>query len=188
MDTGLVERSARGDSSAFDALVTPLVPRLHGVALRMLRDLDAADDATQDALVSAWRQLPRLRRADRFEAWLWRILVRACYAESDRRRRTRSRVQALDPNEPEVGDPFGMVDQRDALERAFERLPAEQRASLVLRHYLGFDSSEIAEILEIRPATARTRLHYAHRARRAALDADARTVPGAAENTLGAAR
>ena len=80
MDTRLVERSKKGDSGAFDALISPLVARLHGVALRMLHDVDAADDATQDALVSAWRQLPKLRRADRFEAWLWRILVRSCYA------------------------------------------------------------------------------------------------------------
>ena len=173
----LVERSRRGDASAFDALVTPMVERLHGAALRMLRDVDAADDATQDALVSAWRRLPKLRQADRFEPWLWRILVRSCYAESDRRRRSRDRIQTLTPGLRERGDPFGDVDQRDALERAFERLPEEQRSVLVLRHYLGMSSEEVAEILGIRPTTARTRLHYAHRAIRAALDADARSAP-----------
>jgi len=188
LDTDLVERSMKGDSGAFDTLVSPLVSRLHGVVLRMLRDLDAADDATQDALVSAWRQLPKLRRADRFEAWLWRILVRSCYAESDRRRRARTRLQPLDPNEHERSDPFGNVAQRDALERAFERLPEEQRAALVLRHYLGFSSNEIADVMEIRPTTARTRLHYAHRAMRAALEADARTVPDAAASSYGAVR
>jgi RNA polymerase sigma-70 factor (ECF subfamily) len=175
MDTGLVGRSKRGDAGAFDALVAPLVERLHGVALRMLRDVDAADDATQDALVSAWRQLPKLRRADRFEPWLWRILVRSCYAESGRRRRSQARIQYLAPEPREHGDPFGDVDQRDALERAFGRLPEEQRGVLVLRHYLGFSSEEIADVMEIRPGTARTRLHYAHRAMRAALDADARS-------------
>ena len=185
----LVERSRRGDASAFDALVTPMVERLHGAALRMLRDVDAADDATQDALVSAWRRLPKLRQADRFEPWLWRILVRSCYAESDRRRRSRDRIQTLTPGLRERGDPFGDVDQRDALERAFERLPEEQRSVLVLRHYLGMSSEEVAEILGIRPTTARTRLHYAHRAIRAALDADSRSAPalGPTRN-LGAAR
>ena len=68
------------------------------------------------------------------------------------------------------------VADRDLLERGFRRLPPDQRAILVLHHYLGFEPSEIAETLGIPAGTARSRLHHAHRAMRAALEADARTT------------
>ena len=73
-----------------------------------------------------------------------------------------------------IRDDFLGVGDRDQLERGFRRLPPEQRAILVLRHYAGMEPGEIAETLAIPAGTARSRLHHAHRAMRAALEADAR--------------
>jgi RNA polymerase sigma-70 factor (ECF subfamily) len=175
VDRDLVQRAQRGDRDAFAVLVRTHGDRLFGVARRILREIDLADDAVQQALVIAWRELPRLREPDRFEAWLIRILVRICFETSRASRRASVHVVPLDGVvEPTTADPLVSIAERDQLERAFHRLPPEQRAILVLRHYLGLEPTEIAETLGIPPGTARSRLHYAHREMRAALEADAR--------------
>ena len=173
MDRDLVELAQRGDREAFALLERANVDGLFAVAQRILRDVDRAEDATQQTLVIAWRQLRRLRDPDRFVAWLHRILVNACYAELARTRRWSANVRVLSLEDQAPRDELTVAD-RDQLERGFRRLPPEQRASLVLHHYVGLEPAEIAERLGIPPGTARSRLHYAHRAMRAALDADAR--------------
>src|SRR5829696_4266179 len=75
----LVERARAGDHEAFTVLVDQVVPRLFNVARLILRDRDAADDATQEALVRAWRDLPGLRDPERFEGWMYRLTVHACH-------------------------------------------------------------------------------------------------------------
>ncbi len=175
VDRDLVQQAQRGDRDAFAILVRTHGDRMFGVARRILRQIDLADDAVQQALVIAWRELPRLREPDRFEAWLTRILVRVCYETSRASRLTSIHVVPLElAAEPVSADPAVSIAQRDQLERAFDRLPPEQRAILVLRHYLGLEPTEIAETLGIPAGTARSRLHYAHREMRAALEADAR--------------
>ena len=175
MERALVERARHGDRDAFASLVHELSDRLYAVAYRILRDTGLAEDALQNALVAAWRQLPHLRDDGRFEAWLTRILVRICYETSRASRRASIHVVPIElAVEPTSADPAVSIAQRDQLERAFDRLPSEQRAILVLRHYLGLEPSEIAETLGIPAGTARSRLHYAHREMRAALEADAR--------------
>jgi RNA polymerase sigma-70 factor (ECF subfamily) len=79
MDTNLVTRAQHGDEQAFASLAVACGDRLHAVAHRILRDTDLAEDATQQALVSIWRDLPQLRDPARFDAWSYRLLVRACY-------------------------------------------------------------------------------------------------------------
>ena len=124
----------------------------------------------------AWRDLPGLRDPDRFDAWLHRLVVRACLVEAKRERRRISNLLVLPMDVPTTDDDFLSVADRDQLERGFRRLPPEQRALLVLRHFEGRDQAEIAEILGIPVGTVRSRLHHAHRAMRAALDADARVI------------
>ncbi|HET7030093.1 MAG TPA: sigma-70 family RNA polymerase sigma factor [Candidatus Limnocylindrales bacterium] len=174
VDRDLVEQSQRGDREAFAILARSRGDRLYGVARRILRDVDLAEDAVQQALVIAWRELPRLRDPDRFDAWLQRTLVHACYAESRRRRLWTVNVRVLPVDGPAGPDEVGAIADRDEIESAFKRLPPEQRAILVLHHYLGLESGEIGEVLDIPAGTARSRLHYAHRAMRAILEADAR--------------
>jgi RNA polymerase sigma-70 factor, ECF subfamily len=173
MERELVVRARSGDEEAFSDLAFATADRLFAVAQRILRDVDLAEDATQRAIVTIWRELPGLRDPDRFRAWSYRILVNACYGEARRERRWSAGLHVLGTNE--VGaDPSGPVVDRDQLERAFRRLPPEQRAVLVLQHYLDRSLPEIAEILAIPVGTVRSRIHYAKRAMRAALEADER--------------
>src|SRR3954452_5949479 len=86
VDRDLVEQAQRGDREAFAVLARTRADMLFGIARRILRDVDLAEDAVQQALVIAWRELPRLRDPDRFDAWLQRTLVHACYAEARRKR------------------------------------------------------------------------------------------------------
>lgn len=180
MRQDLVSRARRGDEAAFGELATGIVDRLFAIAYRILRDVDAANDAAQEALVKIWRELPALRDADRFDAWSYRILVNACYAESRRLRRPPPTALAMPT---QVGsDPIGAVVDRDQLERGFHRLPAEQRAALVLQHYLDLPLTDIAEVMGVPVGTVRSRLHYARESMRAALEADMRAAdqrPGA---------
>ena len=176
MDRDLVELARGGDQGAFMALVRPRSDRLFAIAQRILRDVDRAEDALQDALVIAWRDLRGLRDPDRFDAWLRRLVVNICIRQATRERRRSVRLRVLPVDGPAAPDELLTVADRDQLERGFRRLPPEQRAVLVLHHFLGYAPREIAETLGIPPGTARSRLHNAHRAIRAALDADARVT------------
>ena len=106
------------------------------VAHRILRDIDLAEDATQQALLSIWRDLPQLRDPARFSAWSYRLLVRACYAEGRRTRTWSPNLRLLPADEPSTGEGLGPVVDRDQLERGFRRLSIDHRAVVVLHHYL----------------------------------------------------
>jgi RNA polymerase sigma-70 factor (ECF subfamily) len=172
MMRGIVERAMRGDREAFGLLVNATSDRMYAIATRILRDVDLAEDALQSSLVTAWRELPRLRDPDRFEAWLRRLLVHACYAEARRRRQWAGNVRVLPVDGPAGGDEMLSVADRDALDRAFRRLTVEQRAVFVLHHHIGLPLVEIADTLGIPAGTARSRLHYATRLLRSAIEAD----------------
>jgi RNA polymerase sigma-70 factor (ECF subfamily) len=172
----LVVRAQSGDQEAFAALVQMTSDRLYALAARILRDNDLAEDALQGALVSAWRQLPTLRDPDRFEAWVHRVLVHACYAEARRRRSWAANIRVLPVDGPAAPDSALTIDDRDALDRAFRRLSVEQRAVFVLHHPQGLPLVLIADRLGFPAGTARSRLHYPTRVLRAAIEADSRAV------------
>jgi RNA polymerase sigma-70 factor (ECF subfamily) len=153
---------------------------MYSVARRILRDTNLAQDATQQALLDAWRYLPTLRDPDRFEAWSHRLLVRACYAESRRERRQHGNLRLLTRADSEP-DSASRVANREQLDRGFRRLSVEHRTVVVLVHYLGLTPSEAAERMGTPPGTARSRLHYALLQLRSALEADAR--PAVARGT-----
>jgi RNA polymerase sigma-70 factor (ECF subfamily) len=180
MRRDLVEAARRGDHEAFEALATSAGDRLYAVARLILRQTDLAEDAVQEALVRAWRQLPSLRDPDRFDAWLHRLVVNACADQGRQLRRWSQLVRPL-PLGASISDDTKAVADREQLERGFDRLKPEQRAVLVLHYYSGFSAAEIAGILGIPEGTARSRLHYATEAMRAALEADARQ-PQVAQN------
>ena len=180
MDRGLVEAAQRGDHDAFEALAIGAADRLFVIARLILRDAHLAEDAVQEALVHAWRDLPRLRDPERFDAWLRRLLVNACADQGRHRRRWSAEIQIVRV-EPATNDATGSMADRDQLERGFRRLKPEQRAAVVLHFYLGLTLAEVADTLGIPEGTAKSRLHYATETLRAALDADAR-APAAATN------
>lgn len=172
----IVERAMRGDREAFGVLAAHVSDRLYAIATRILRDSYLAEDALQGALIAAWRQLPSLRDPDRFEAWVRRLLVHSCYAEARRRRSWTATVRILPTDGPAGPDDIVSIDDRDALDRAFRRLTIEQRAVFVLHHHVGLPLVEIAGTLGIPQGTARSRLYYATRTLRLAIEADAAPV------------
>jgi RNA polymerase sigma-70 factor (ECF subfamily) len=171
----LVELARKGDRDAFSALAASIVDRLYATAMLILRDHSMADDATQETIVRAWRDLPSLRDPDRFDAWLRRLLVNACRDEGRRHRRRRPEMTLLPSHEPVVNDSSVALADRDALERGFRRLSSDHRAAVVLHHYLGLSLPEVAHAIGVPIGTAKSRVHHATRALRAALEADARS-------------
>ena len=176
MDRELVERAMHGDEEAFDELVERLGDSLYSVARRILRDTTLAQDATQQALLDAWKHLPQLRDPDRFQAWTHRLLVHACYAEARRERRHRGNLRLLPDDGRSLPDSSSRIATQDQLDRAFRRLSVEHRTVVVLVHYLGLSPTEAAERMGTPAGTARSRLHYALQQLRSAIEADLRPI------------
>lgn len=174
MQCAFVERAQRGDAEAFEALVNESGHRLYAIAYRILRDIDRAEDALQAALIEIWDDLPRLRDPERFDAWSYRLVVRASCRLAKQERNRVAMVREI-PCATWRPDDVSEVVDRDEMERLFRRLTPEHRAVLVLRYYVGLPVNGIAEVLEIPPGTAGSRLHYAERSLRAAFEADARS-------------
>jgi RNA polymerase sigma-70 factor (ECF subfamily) len=179
VQTELVDRARRGDREAFSVLAAGAVDRLYATARFILRDADLAEDATQEALVHAWRDLPNLRDVERFDAWLHRLLVRKCSDIGRHRRRWRAQIAVL-PREPAQLDDSTDLADREQLERGLRRLTDAQRTILVLNFYVGLSPTETAAALDIPVGTAKSRLHYAIDALRAAIAADERIPVGTA--------
>jgi RNA polymerase sigma-70 factor (sigma-E family) len=179
MSTEDVQLAMQGDHDAFAALVSQATNRLFALACLILRDSDRAADATQDAFVRAWRELPKLRDADRFDAWLRRLVVNACYDEA-RRVRRRAEVSLVSMADRSVVDSVSAMAESDRVERAFRRLPFDQRTALLLQHYLDLSQTEIAETLGIPLGTVKSRIRHGLAAMRAEIEADDRS-PSLAE-------
>jgi RNA polymerase sigma-70 factor, ECF subfamily len=169
----LILAAQRGDHEAFEVLAVGAGDRLYAIARLILRDVDRAQDAVQETLVRAWRELPGLRDPDRFGAWLHRLIVNACADQGRHQRRWSAQVRVIGV-EPATEDGARMLADRDQLERGFRRLKPDQRAVVVLHFYLGLPVPAVAETLGIPVGTAKSRLHYAIEALRAALEADDR--------------
>ena len=173
MRQDLIERARRGDREAFGQLAAGEIERLLATARLVLHDPDLAEDAVQEALVRCWRQLPKLREVERFDGWLYRILMRTAADQYSSRRRFQATIQPL-PSEPGVTDVSAQLADRDELERGFRRLSQDHRAILVLHHYAGLPLTEAAAALGIPPGTAKSRYHHAMAALRASLQAESR--------------
>jgi RNA polymerase sigma-70 factor (ECF subfamily) len=165
----LVERAQRGDHEAFETLATAAYHRLYAIASRILRDGYAAEDAVQDALVHAWRDVRGLRDPGAFDAWLQRLLINACYDQTRRRRRRPVEVHSLPLEQPSSSDDVQRLVDMDELEQAFRTLSFEHRAVLVLTLYVGLTAPEVARVLRVPTGTVSSRLHYGLRAVRASL-------------------
>ena len=174
MQRELVERAMAGDRDAFTELQRGSIDKLYAIARLILRDSDRAQDATQEAYIAAWRRLSGLRDSDKFEPWIRRLLVNACYEEArkeKRRARAEGRVRPIDTD---TVDPAIVSADRDELARAFETLAPEQRALIVLHYHLGLPMHETALILGLPIGTVKSRLNRTKQQMRATLEADAR--------------
>ena len=176
MQRDLVIRARNGDHEAFSLLAAASFDQLLRTARLILRDNECAADSVQDALLSAWLHIRAVRDPDRFDAWLRRLLVHACYREAKRVRRRRAMEMEVTPlDTPTADDVPGTAATRDRLERGFRRLTMEQRAVLVVHHYLGLPDFDAAVALDVPVGTFKSRLNRATAALRAALEADDRS-------------
>jgi RNA polymerase sigma factor (sigma-70 family) len=179
METDLIRMAMHGDAEAFEQLGRPRFNALFRIAERILRNPHDAEDATQQALWEAWRDIRSLRDLDHFDAWLHRLVVNACYRLARSQRKHRANVVLIHDvdRSSEVDLAAGQAD-RDSLARAFATLSMEHRAAVVLHYYNGYEPRELAKVLGVAEGTVRSRLHYARRHLRAELEAGGRTMEG----------
>ena len=171
----LVVRARGGDRNAFSELAARSIGKLTAVARLILRDEYAAQDAVQEAFIQAWRSLPGLREPDRFDAWMRRLLVRACFQGVRRNKRVDAVEIRLTPaDEPAIPGRERDLALHDQLERGLARIPADQRTAVVLVYYLDLPVADAAEAMGIPVGTAKSRLNRAMQALRAAIEADDR--------------
>lgn len=181
-DVALAERAARGDTEAFDALIRPRLDRLFRMAVAITRNESDARDAVQEACVSAWRELPRLRGQAQFDSWLGQILVNACRGLLRRRRRVHVREIAVDAmpassswDETVATDgPADATGEVEAIRRAFDRLDPAVRSLLVLHYVEERPLAEIGRILGAPVGTIKWRLSKARGALDRALEVEHR--------------
>lgn len=181
-DDALLERAASGDRDAFDLLIRPRLDRLYRMAVAITRSEPDARDATQDACVLAWRELPRLREPAKFDAWLSQILVNAARGTVRRSGPRRVRELSMDVDaegrspraEPSVAAETDRFADADAIQRAFARLEGTTRSLLVLHYVEGTPLAEIARSTGSPVGTVKWRLSNARRALEKALEAERR--------------
>src|SRR5919204_867220 len=192
IESQLLEAAIRGDDGAYAELVEPHRGPLHAHCYRMLGSVPDAEDALQEALLSAWRGLSRFEGRSSLRSWLYVIATNACLRAIERRPK---RVLPIDyapaadphdgPGEPLVesawvepypderlglddglAGPEARYEQRESVELAFiaavQHLPARQRAVLILRDVLGFSGAEVADALATTPASVYSALQRAH--------------------------
>jgi RNA polymerase sigma-70 factor (ECF subfamily) len=180
VDLRLLARAARGDAEAFDEVLRPRLPRLYRMAVAVTRSEPDARDAVQEASINAWRELPRLRSPERFDAWLDQILVNACRSLLRRSRRVRVREIGLEPESGEADRrDLGAITDPDATEvdlirRAFERLAPDVRSLLVLHYVEERPLADIATVMGSPVGTIKWRLSRARDALDRALEVERR--------------
>jgi RNA polymerase sigma-70 factor, ECF subfamily len=180
----LVERAQHGDRASFGVLAEASVGRLFTIAQLMLADNDLAEDAVQEALILAWRGLRGLRDPERFHWWIQRILLRSVYRVAKTERRQVDPRRYTDASDAIAQDAAAALADRDEIDRGFRRLKPDQRAVLVLHHYLGLSDQEAGEVLGIPAGTVKSRLHRATAAMRAELDAGTRQTLNAKARSI----
>jgi RNA polymerase sigma-70 factor (ECF subfamily) len=176
----LVERARAGDHAAFAILARASFGRMYGAAKLILRDQDRAEDAVQEALLQAWRHIAALRDPEAWNAWLYRLTVRACYRQA--RRAVDRDVVALDltADRPSTDPDFTRsIVERERIMAALSRLPLDQRAVIVLHFYLDLPLTQAASVLDVPPGTAKSRLHRGLESLRVTLGDDPERVASA---------
>ena len=174
LDRSVIDRARTGDLAAFELIVHARMDDVYRLTAAIVGDEADARDAAQETFVAAWRELPRLRDAARFDAWLQRIAVNA--SRMTLRARGRRRVREIPSSQVAAfasrAAPVADASDAEILDAALRRLPIEQRAVLVLHHLEGRPLEEIAATFEIPVGTAKSRLFHARLALHAALRAE----------------
>ncbi len=164
-DATLVERYLGGEMAAFEELMAAHEDRVFAVCLRMLRDREAALDATQETFITVFRKADRFAGKSAFSTWLYRVAVNTCYDHVRRNRRHAADPlpDTNDPADATAQDPFESAELRPDLEAALRRLPDEFRAAVILSDVQGLALQTVADILEVPVGTVKSRVFRGRR-------------------------
>ena len=166
----LVLRCQTGDEAAFEELVRRYSPRLRFYLRKMLGDVHQADDALQDVLWDAYRGLPKLSDAGAFPCWVYRIARDRAYRELRRRRPPECAIDEMELVETAENDGEFKSEDAEQIHAALDTLAAEHREALMLRFIEDMTYDEIARATGCAVGTVRSRIHYAKRALRRAIE------------------
>ena len=165
LDIELINRYLSGDIDAFNELMDAHQDRVFGICLRMLRDRDAALDATQDTFLTVFRKADKFQAKAAFSTWLYRVAVNTCYDHL--RRQKRKQADALpeghDPVDVASGDAFEAVELRPDIEAALETLSPEFRSAVVMVDLMGMSLDQAGDTLEVPTGTVKSRLFRARK-------------------------
>lgn len=164
-DRGLLERAGAGDRRAFDELMRRHEDRVFGVCLRILRQRDAALDATQDTFLTVFRKSDQFRGDSEFSTWVYRIAVNTCYDHLRRAKRRPTDVlpEGHDPPDLSADDAIAAAELRPDLNAALQAIPEDFRAAIVLVDVEGLAVTEAAIALQVPEGTVKSRLHRGRR-------------------------
>ncbi len=164
-DLDLVQRYLAGDVSAFEELMRAHEDRVFGICLRMLRDREAALDATQDTFITVFRKADRFAGRAAFSTWLYRVAVNTCYdtLRRSKRRRTEPLGDHHDPVDHSLADGFAAVEVRPDLESALAELPVEFRAAVIIVDLEGMSLQTASELLGVPVGTVKSRVFRGRR-------------------------
>lgn len=164
-DAELIERYLTGDVGAFDELMRAHEDRVFSICLRMLRDREAALDATQDTFVTVFRKADRFAGRSAFSTWLYRVAVNVCYDHSRRSRRnfTEPLSDIREPADASAADGFASAELRPDLEAALQAIPPEFRAAVVLSDVEGLALQTVADALGVPVGTVKSRVFRGRR-------------------------
>ena len=164
-DAALIEQYLGGDVDAFDALMRAHEDRVFSICLRMLRQREAALDATQETFITVFRKADRFAGRSAFSTWLYRVAVNTCYdvARRNRRRTADPLPEGLDPADPGAGDDYESADIRPDIEQALAALPSEFRAVVILVDLEGLALETVSEALNVPIGTVKSRVFRGRR-------------------------
>ena len=165
IDIELIDRYLRGDVEAFNELMGAHEDRVFGICLRMLRDREAALDATQDTFLTVFRKVDRYKATAAFSTWLYRVTVNTCYDQLRRRKRRQADrlPETHDVADPASQDAFDSVEVRPQIETALADLSPEFKAAIVLVDLQGMSIEQAADTLEVPTGTIKSRLFRARK-------------------------
>lgn len=164
-DAALIEQYLAGDVDAFDALMRAHEDRVFSICLRMLRNREAALDATQETFITVFRKADRFAGRSAFSTWLYRVAVNTCYdiGRRNRRKAADPLPEGLDPADPSSGDNYHSAEIRPDIEQALAALPAEFRAAVILADLEGLALETVSEALDVPIGTVKSRVFRGRR-------------------------
>ena len=164
-DIELIDRYLAGDIDAFNELVAAHEDRVFAICLRMLRNREAALDATQDTFLTVFRKADRYKAQAAFSTWLYRVTVNTCYDHLRREKRKKADrlPETYDPPDPQATDAFDSVEVRPDIEAALAQLSPEFRSAVVLVDLQGMSLEQASDTLEVPTGTIKSRLFRARK-------------------------